>query len=159
MAKKQPAQRGIKRRGSYKPKAMCEQAAKMSISGKSNREIARKLKVKPHTVPGMLEKSETLAEYRKQLARRIPKALQNVDVLLDGKMDAGPMSENIRARGTMWLLEACQVAIRKEEHNVSMSPDPYATRSPEDKQFFLDHGGVWPEEFDSGNTGTKSSRA
>src|ERR1019366_3570359 len=104
-----PAQNGTKRRSTYKPRALVEKAASLHISGESNRALAKQLGVKPHTVPHMLDDSEILKKYRQQLAKRIPKALENVDMLLTPGQ--GQSIEEL-GRNTRWVLENTQVGVK-----------------------------------------------
>jgi len=141
--KPQSVRSGTKHR-SYKSKGLCDRAASLSLSGKSNKAISRELGVKPNTVANMLDNSELLDNYRGQLMKRVPDGLKNVDALLKGKFDIGD-GEPLRARGTMWLLEACQVAVKKEERDVMQRDDRLAGRSREEKLFYVQHG-RWPEK-------------
>lgn len=108
-----PAQNGTKGRlRTYKGKGLVEKAATMHISGCSNRQIARELTVKAHTVPNMLRDSELLKEYRSRLAKRVPAALKNVDMLLTP--GSGQSVEEL-GRMTRWVLDATEVPVRKTE--------------------------------------------
>ncbi|HXH51356.1 MAG TPA: hypothetical protein VNM47_18615 [Terriglobia bacterium] len=133
-AQAKTAQNGRKRRSTYKPRALVEEAAVMSIHGESNEEIARQLGVKPHTVPNMLRDSELLKEYRKELAGRVPAALKNVDLLLTP--GSGQSVEEL-GRTTRWVLDATQVAVRKTEAQVT-SQDPFDGMSAEELQERID---------------------
>lgn len=92
----------------------------MHIRGESNEEIARQLGVKPHTIPHMLADSELLKEYRRELAKRVPAALKNMDMLLTA--GSGQSVEEL-GRNTRWVLDATQVAVRKNESHVSTKVD------------------------------------
>jgi hypothetical protein len=122
---------GRKRRPTYKPRALVEEAAVMHICGKSNEEIARQLDVKPHTVPNMLKDSELLKEYRSELARRVPAALKNVDMLL--KPGSGQSVEEL-GRNTRWVLDATQVAVSKTESQIGTKMDALESMSREELQ-------------------------
>jgi hypothetical protein len=123
------AGKGRKRRPTYKPKALVEEAAVMHIRGESNEEIARQLDVKPHTVPNMLKDSELLKEYRSELARRVPAALRNVDLLLTP--GSGQSVEEL-GRNTRWVLDATQVAVRKTESQIGTQMDALEAMSQEE---------------------------
>ena len=140
-----PARKGTKRRPTYKPRALVEQAASLHIRGASNRAIAKQLGVKPHTVPHMLDDSEVLREYRKQLAKRVPKALENVDMLLTPGQ--GQTVEEL-GRTTRWLLEGTQIAVKKIEEDFTRHDD-LAERTDEELEFYAKHG-KWPSS--SGKT-------
>jgi hypothetical protein len=120
---------GRKRRPTNKPKALVEEAATMHIRGESNEEIARQLDVKPHTVPNMLKDSELLKEYRRELARRVPAALRNVDMLLEP--GSGQSVEEL-GRNTRWVLDATQVAVRKTEAQIGTQMDVFESMSQEE---------------------------
>lgn len=88
----------------------------MRLEGKSDRQIARELNVKPNTVPNMLSESELLAEFRRKLRAKIPKALENLDLLLTPGM--GQSVEEL-GRTTRWVLENTQVGVKKEARDVT----------------------------------------
>jgi hypothetical protein len=107
---------GKKRRRTNKPQELVEKAAVLRLEGKSDRQIARELHVKPNTVPNMLSESELLAEFRRKLRAKIPKALENLDLLLTPGM--GQSVEEL-GRTTRWVLENTQVGVKKEERDVT----------------------------------------
>jgi hypothetical protein len=109
---REAAQCGTSRRRTYKSRALIERAAAMHIEGASNRQIGKVLGVKPHTVPHMLADSEVLKEYRRELFKFVPKALENLDLLLTPGQ--GQTVEEL-GRNTRWLLEGAQVAVFKQE--------------------------------------------
>lgn len=121
------AQNGTKRRPTRKPRALVERAAAMSIQGDSNRQIARQLGVKPHTVSHMLADSDVLKKYKSELLKEVPKALGNVTLLLTP--GSGQTVEEL-GRNTRWLLEGTQVAVKKGE--VQDSTDPLEQMSREE---------------------------
>jgi hypothetical protein len=124
-------QKRPKRRPTYKPRALVEAAATMHIRGDSNRRIARELGVRHHTIPNMLKDSELLKEYRSELARRVPAALDNVDMLL--KPGNGQSVEEL-GRNTRWVLDATQVAVRKTESQIGTKADVLEAMSHEEIQ-------------------------
>jgi ATP/maltotriose-dependent transcriptional regulator MalT len=68
------AQNGTKSRRrprSCKPGVLKEEAARLHVEGVSNRQIAKRLHVKPHTVPAMLADSKFLRTYRRTLKEQI----------------------------------------------------------------------------------------
>jgi hypothetical protein len=107
---------GKKRRRTNKPQELVEKAAVLRLEAKSDRQIARELKVKPNTVPNMLSESALLAEFRRKLRAKIPKALENLDLLLTPGM--GQSVEEL-GRTTRWVLENTQVGVKKEERDVT----------------------------------------
>jgi len=76
--------------------------------------------VKPNTVPNMLSESELLAEFRRKLRAKIPKALENLDLLLTPGM--GQSVEEL-GRTTRWVLENTQVGVKKEERDVTQKDE------------------------------------
>lgn len=92
----------------------------MQIRGESNEEIARQLHIKPHTVRNMLKDFELLKEYQRELAKRVPAALKNVDMLLTP--GSGQSVEEL-GRNTRWILDAAQVAVHKTESLVGTKMD------------------------------------
>jgi hypothetical protein len=107
---------GKKRRRTNKPQELVEKAAVLRLEAKSDRQIARELKVKPNTVPNMLSESALLAEFRRKLRAKIPKALENLDLLLTPGM--GQSVEEL-GRTTRWVLENTEVGVKKEERDVT----------------------------------------
>jgi hypothetical protein len=101
----------------------------MHIRGDSNRRIARELGVRHHTVPNMLKDSELLKEYRSELAKRVPAALGNMDLLLTP--GSGQSVEEL-GRNTRWVLDATQVAVRKTESQIGTQMDVFEAMSQEE---------------------------
>jgi len=129
------ARKGTKRRPTYKPAALVERVAAMHIRGDSNRSIARELGVKPHTIPHMLADSEVLKEYRRELSKFVPKALENLGFLL--APGSGQTVEEL-GRNTRWLLEGAQVAVSKSEVDGKIQSNPLETMSrPELKALII----------------------
>jgi transposase len=138
------AQNGTQRKRSYKPQALKERAAQLHVQGYSNRAIARRLKVKPHTIPHMLaDETETLEEYRRQLRHRVPGMLRRYDKLLDSR------DEQVRCRATLWGLENTQVGVKRIDEEITKHDQLYG-KTDEELRFFVQHG-RWPNS--SGETG------
>ncbi len=116
----QTDQNGRPARRSRKPQTLKEKAAALHIAEQSNREIGRELGVKHQTVPNMLADSDLLKEYRHRLSRRVPQALENIDLL---PKPSKRVSMEIMARTTMWLLEYTQVGVKKTTADVSHAMD------------------------------------
>jgi hypothetical protein len=101
-----------------KPKALVEQAGKLHIEGKPNREISRTLGVHQAIVPSLLAQSEVVERFRMRLLGQVPRLLRNFKLLTTpGTPD---LSTEELGRNTRWGLEAAQVAVKREvrEHEV-----------------------------------------
>jgi len=134
------AQNGTPARRSNKPQALKEEAARLHVAGVSNRRIAQRLGLKPHTVPNMLEDSEFLRTYRTKLLGKVPAALRAVDDALADKKH-----RELRLKAAVWTLENTQVGVRKEEQAVCHHDDFLAGRTRQEKEFFVLHG-YWPND-------------
>jgi hypothetical protein len=134
------AQNGTPARRSKKPQALKEEAARLHVAGVSNRRIAQRLGLKPHTVPNMLEDSEFLRTYKTKLLAKVPASLRAVDDALADKQH-----RELRLKAAIWTLENTQVGVRKEEQGVCHHFDFMAGRTDQELEFFAVHG-YWPDD-------------
>jgi len=133
---------GKKRRRTNKPQELVEKAAVLRLEGKSDRQIAKELDVKPNTVPNMLSESELLEDFRRQLRSKVGKALGNIDVLLDlDKLkDMGfhelPVLPHWRS-ATQWVLENTQVGVKREERDLTTRQQQVMSLTPEQRKSLI----------------------
>jgi hypothetical protein len=129
-----------------------------SLAGKSNREISKQIGIKRDTVARILSQPEVkqlLAEYRQQVRGLVPLCLAGLEAKLV------TTSGKVR-RGTDWrmlveILKGTQVLVPKLEEEVT-NKDEFEGRSREELQFFVQHGGRWPEEVGAAGEGHEEAQ-
>ena len=97
-----------------KPKALVEQAGKLHVEGKSNREISRTLGVHQAIVPSMLAQSEVVERFRVRLLGQVPRLLRNFKLLTTPGTPDLTIEE--LGRNTRWGLEQTQIGIKRQAH-------------------------------------------
>jgi len=104
----------LEHRRTNKPKTLIEEAGKLHVQGKSNREIGRTLGVHQAIVPSMLAESEVVERFRVRLLGQVPRLLRNFKLLTTpGTAELTP--EEL-GRNTRWGLEQTQIGIKRQAH-------------------------------------------
>lgn len=133
-------------RGSYLPETASAEIIGLRKAGFSYRAISQKTGRDTGTIMRVLHSPEAqrvlaessdkiLAAYRERALQLVPEALEGLEELIAAR-DRGSISK---------LLFGTQVLTPKMEQVVK-TESADSERSPEDKKFFLAHGGHWPEE-------------
>jgi len=99
-------------RRTNKPKALIEEAGKLHLERKSNREISRILGVHHGIVPSLVAQSERVAVFRAHLLRQVPRLLHNFKLLTTPGTPKLAIEE--LGRNTRWGLEQTQVGVKRE---------------------------------------------
>jgi hypothetical protein len=141
----------------YTPRAKQTRVIAASLAGKSKSQISREEGLKRDTVARILtqpEVNELLAAYREQARGLVPYCLAGLEAKLITK--GGKLRKAIDWKMMLEILKGTQVLVLKLEEEVT-TKDEFKGRSREELQFFIEHRGLWPEEFGSaGESDTKT---